>query len=142
MERYAQLTGPDVNGLRTVSPIVIESESPPGPQFGEWFACGGAGPGWTTADNGATYQRPAPVSMVPPVITMRQARLVLFTAGLINSVQAAINSLPSPDKEKAQIEWDYSNEVQRHNGFVATLGPALGLTEEQIDALFVAGAAL
>lgn len=87
----------------------------------------------------------APEPYVPPVprvLTMRQARLVLFTAGLINAVQTAIDSLPSPDKEKAQIEWDYSNEVQRHNGFVAALGPALGLSEAQIDALFVTGAAL
>lgn len=82
------------------------------------------------------------VPPVPRVLTMRQARLVLFTAGLINAVQTAIDSLPSPDKEKAQIEWDYSNEVQRHNGFVAALGPALGLSEAQIDALFVTGATL
>lgn len=79
---------------------------------------------------------------VPASITMRQARLVLLEAGHLASVQAAINSLSSPAKERAQIEWDYSNEVQRHNGFVATLGPALGLNDEQIDALFIAGAAL
>lgn len=88
------------------------------------------------------FTPPPPVSNVPASITMRQARLVLFTAGLIGAVQTAINSLPSPDKEKAQIEWDYSNEVLRHNGFVATLGPALGLSEAQIDALFITGATL
>lgn len=79
---------------------------------------------------------------IPLVLSMRQARLALLEAGLLNSVQTAINGLPSPQKERAQIEWDYSNEVQRHNGFVATLGPALGLNEAQIDALFVTGAAL
>lgn len=88
------------------------------------------------------FTPPPPVSLVPTVLTMRQARLVLFTAGLIGSVQAAIDSLPSPQKEKAQIEWEYSNEVQRHNGFVSQLAPALGLTSEQVDALFVTGAAL
>lgn len=88
------------------------------------------------------FTPPPPVSLVPTVLTMRQARLVLFTAGLIGSVQAAIDSLPSPQKEKAQIEWEYSNEVQRHNGFVSLLAPALGLTSEQVDALFITGAAL
>lgn len=88
------------------------------------------------------FTPPPPVSLVPTVLTMRQARLVLFTAGLIGSVQAAIDALPSPQKEKAQIEWDYSNEVQRHNGFVSQLAPALGLTSEQVDALFVTGAEL
>lgn len=101
-------------------------------------------------DNGATEEKqywsytppPPPQPTVPSSITMRQARLVLLAAGLIDSVQAAINSLPSPQKEKAQIEWEYSNEVQRHNGFVASLAPALGLADAQIDAMFMAGAAL
>lgn len=88
------------------------------------------------------FTPPPPPSLVPAKITMRQARLVLFTAGLLNSVNTAINALPSPAKDKALIEWEYSNDVVRHNGFVSTLGPALGLTEEQIDALFIAGAAL
>lgn len=142
MARYAQLSGPDANGVRTVSPNIIESETAPGIEHGEWVLCGNAGPGFTTTDNGLTCAPPAPLSLVPTALTMRQARLVLFTAGLIGSVQAAIDSLPSPQKEKAQIEWEYSNEVQRHNGFVSQLAPALGLSSEQVDALFITGAAL
>ncbi|MES2685493.1 MAG: hypothetical protein V4706_01660 [Pseudomonadota bacterium] len=141
MNRYAQLSGPDANGVYVVSPNIIESATDPDAELGAWVLCGNAGPGFTTLDK-VTFYPPPPVSNVPESITMRQARLVLFTAGLIGSVQAAIDSLPSPEKEKAQIEWDFSNEVQRHNGFVSTLGPALGLTEEQIDALFVTGATL
>ena len=75
-------------------------------------------------------------------ITMRQARLALLGAGLLDSVTTAINALPSPQKEAALIEWEYSSAVQRYNGFVSQLAPALGLTDAQIDALFVAGAAL
>lgn len=133
--RYGKLVGNTID-------VVSDCENQPGPEFGEWVPCGGAGPGWTTVDK-ITFTPPVPpLPSVPSAITMRQARLVLFTAGLIGAVQTAINSLPSPDKEKAQIEWDYSNEVLRHNGFVATLGPALGLSDAQIDALFIAGAAL
>ena len=84
----------------------------------------------------------APPTPIPTTLTMRQARLVLLGAGLLNSVATAINALPSPQKEAAQIEWEYSNEVQRNNGFVSQLAPALGLTEAQLDALFLAGAAL
>lgn len=141
MNRYAELTGPDSHGVRAIA-NTINAEEKPGPEHGEWVLCGDAGPGFTTTDGGLTFLAPVPVSLVPTVLTMRQARLVLFTAGLINSVQAAINALPSPQKEKAQIEWDFSNEVQRHNGFVSQLAPALGLTSEQVDALFVTGAAL
>lgn len=82
---------------------------------------------------------PAPPQppVVPSAVTMRQARLALLGAGLLDDVDAAINALPSPQKEAARIEWEYSQEVQRHNGFVSVLAPMLGLTEAQTDALFV-----
>ena len=84
---------------------------------------------------------PGPVP-APSEITMRQARLALLGAGKLAAVGAAIAAMPEPQKSAANIEWEYSNTVQRHNGFVAALGPALGLTADQIDALFVAGSAL
>ncbi len=93
-------------------------------------------------DNGVFTKPPAPPPVVPQEITMRQARLVLLGAGLLSGVQTAIDGLPSPQKEAAQIEWEYSNTLQRRNPFVLTLGPALGLNSAQIDALFIQGAAL
>jgi len=85
---------------------------------------------------------PAPVPQVPAAVTMRQARLALLGAGLLPSIQTAIDALPEPQKSAATIEWEYSQEVQRHNGFVSVLAPTLGLTDAQIDALFIAAAAL
>lgn len=79
---------------------------------------------------------------VPTSVTMRQARLALLGAGLLASVDAAIASLPSPQKEAAQIEWDYSSSVERNRPFVLTLGAAFGLSSAQLDALFIAAAAL
>ena len=84
--------------------------------------------------------RNAPV--VPRAVTMRQARLALLGAGALAGVDAAINAMPEPTRSAARIEWEYSQEVQRHNGFVAALGPALGMSSAQIDALFVAAAKL
>ena len=80
--------------------------------------------------------------LVPSEVTMRQARLALLGAGKLTLVDAAIDALPEPQRSAARIEWEYSSAVQRHNGFVEALGPALGMTPEQIDALFVAAAAL
>lgn len=79
---------------------------------------------------------------VPEVVTMRQARLALLQVGLLSNVEAAINSLASPQKEAAQIEWEYSQEVQRDKELVALLAPALGLNDAQLDALFVLAATL
>lgn len=83
-----------------------------------------------------------PPPAVPPAVTMRQARLALLGAGLLAGIDAAINALPSPQKEAAKIEWEYSQEVQRHNGFVSVLAPSIGLTDAQTDALFVAAKGL
>lgn len=83
-----------------------------------------------------------PMPSVPYEVTMRQARLVLLGAGLLDDVEAAINALPSPIKEQARIEWDYSSTVQRHNGLVSQLGPLLGLTEAQLDSMFITAKAI
>lgn len=79
---------------------------------------------------------PAP-AVVPQAVTMRQARLALLAAGLLPAVSTALAALPSPQKEAAQIEWEYSTEVQRHRPLVQALGPALGLDDAALDALFI-----
>jgi hypothetical protein len=86
---------------------------------------------------------PAPQpAAIPQVVTMRQARLALLGAGLLAQVEAAINALPSPQKEAARIEWEYSQEVHRDREFVSVLGAAMGLNDEQLDALFTTAAGL
>ncbi len=104
-------------------------------------AQGNEGIGWLY-DGQEFSSPPPPPPAIPQEVTMRQARLALLDAGLLSSVQAAINSLPEPDKTKAQIEWEYSNALQRGNPFVATLGAALGLNEQALDNLFITAAKL
>ena len=87
----------------------------------------------------AANQPPPPV---PQIVTMRQARLALLGAGLLSQVDAAIDALPEPQKSAARIEWDYSSEVHRSRPFVQQLGHALGLSDEQLDALFTQAATL
>ena len=71
---------------------------------------------------------------VPTVVTMRQARLALLQAGLLSLVESAIASMESP---AAQIEWDYSQEVNREQPLVKQLAEALNLTSDQLDNLFL-----
>lgn len=84
---------------------------------------------------------PMPVA-VPSSVTMRQARLALLAAGLLAGVESAIAALPSPQKEAVQIEWEYAATINRDDALVASLGAALGLTDGQVDAMFLAAAAL
>ena len=90
----------------------------------------------------AILQANQPPAVVPQVVTMRQARLALLGAGLLAQVDAAIDALPEPQKSAARIEWDYSSEVHRNHPFVQQLGHALGLNDEQLDALFTQAATL
>lgn len=79
---------------------------------------------------------------VPESITMRQCRLKLLDLKLLGLVEQAINSLPSPQKEQAQIEWEYASEVRRDNPLIGQLMQALGMGETELDNLFIEGAKL
>ena len=94
------------------------------------------------ADGNTPEPYVVPPSPLPTVVTMRQARLALLGAGLLPDVTAAINALPSPQKEAAQIEWEYAQTVEREWGLVPMLGAALGLDDLALDQLFVTAAAL
>ena len=90
---------------------------------------------------------PAPADPVPPVVissvTMRQARLALLGAGLLDSVDAAIAAIPDPTQRRAaETEWEYAQTVDRSSAFTQQLATGLGLTSEQLDALFTQAAAL
>jgi hypothetical protein len=80
--------------------------------------------------------------MVPQQVTMRQARLALLADGKLSSVDAAIDSLDSPERETARIEWDYSSSVERSRPLVVLLGQALGIDEDALDQLFITAAGL
>ena len=96
--------------------------------------------GWSYA--GGDVVAPSVTVPVPAEVTMRQARLALLAAGLLDDVEAAIAGMDEPAKTAAQIEWEYSNALERDNTLVAILGPALGLSSNQIDDLFRAAAQL
>lgn len=80
---------------------------------------------------------------VPEQVTMRQARLALLAAGLLDDVEEAIAAIPDPVQRKAaQIEWEYANMIERQSEFVQQLAVGLGLSTEQLDDLFMQAAAL
>lgn len=86
---------------------------------------------------------PAPPPAVPASVSMRQGRKALASVGLLGAVDAAITSIADPAQRiDAQIEWEYATEIRRESPLIASLGPALGLSEAQIDSLFIAAAAI
>lgn len=89
---------------------------------------------WLAAGN--TPEPADPEPQVFPVVTMRQARLALSEAGLLDAVNAAIVSAGGA----AVIEWEYATEVKRSWPLVTMLASTLGLTEVQLDSLFTLAA--
>ncbi len=79
---------------------------------------------------------------VPRVVEMAQARLALLQAGLLTQVQSAIDAMPGTDGQAARIAWEYRATVRRDSTLVQALAQQLALTDEQLDALFTAAAAL
>lgn len=77
---------------------------------------------------------------LPRFATARQIRLALLDAGLLDSVTTAFADLAEPMKTKAQIEWEYATEIDKESPLIQALYPKLGLTEDQLDDLFVAAA--
>jgi len=76
------------------------------------------------------------------VVTMRQARLALHQADKLTLVSDAIALIPEPDKSLISIEWEYASTVERTSPWMSTMGSALGLSEDQLDELFVTARSL
>jgi len=79
---------------------------------------------------------------VPQSVTMRQARLALLGAGLLSSVETAIASMSEPERTAAQITWEFAQTVDRQFGMVPELAASLGMTDAQIDDLFITASKL
>ena len=80
--------------------------------------------------NGAWIAGPIPV---PKSVTPLQARRALLAANLLDTVTAAVASGPV----ETQLAWEFANSIDRNSDFTKSLGSALGLSDAQIDELFI-----
>lgn len=88
--------------------------------------------------DGTQEAPPGPVA--PASVTMRQARLALLAADRLGMVEIAIAGLESPQREAAQIEWEFAATVDRVSPLVATLAAVTGMNDEELDQLFMLAA--
>lgn len=124
-----------IQGARCAN--VVEQEDQP--QIGgDWVECTGlaVGPGSRLVGGEWLPALPAVVSSV----SMRQAKLALYAAGKLATVETAINALPEPDKTLALIEWNSASAVDRNHPTVSLISAAAGMSSAEIDALFTAAA--
>jgi hypothetical protein len=98
--------------------------------------------GWQLVDGAAvpiTVPVPAPEApTVPEAVTPRQIRRALNAAGLRSAVEAAV----AQASQDVRDDWEFALEVRRDHPELNAMATALGLTSEQLDALFIAAAAI
>jgi len=80
---------------------------------------------------GALAGAPSQSAPVPRIVSMRQARLALLEAGLLDAATAAITAGPA-----AVIEWEYATVVDRTSPLVIAAAAALGLSDDALLELF------
>lgn len=79
----------------------------------------------------------------PQSVSMRQGRLALLQAGLLNQVNSAIQAIEDPvQKAAAEIEWEYAQTIDRDSTFTQTLAAQLGLTNSDLRNLFTLASTL
>ena len=86
----------------------------------------------------ATEASPAEIAATLTV-TRFQARAALHQAGLLADVEAAVAASDDPT---VKLAWAESIEFPRGSPTIAALAVAIGLTDAEVDALFIAAAAI
>ncbi|WP_428843145.1 hypothetical protein [Sinorhizobium terangae] len=87
---------------------------------------------------------PPTPSVHMPALSSRQIRLGLVNGGFtMAQVSAVIDAMPDGnEKETARIEWEYATTFNRTHPLIASVGAALGLTDDEIDAKWSAALTL
>jgi hypothetical protein len=116
----APTTPPSVPSNQTVT------EGPPVLESGEWVQS------WDTRE--ATQEEIE--SRKVSAVSMRQARLALFEADLLDDVDTVIDAFTEPTRSLAKIEWEYAGTVEKNSPLVIILKDYLNLSDTDIDNIF------
>lgn len=92
--------------------------------------------------DGETFTAPSAQVPIPQSVTMRQARLALLAAGLLDTAEAVIAGIPGDVGRAARIEWEYAQEVRRDNALLQQVQALAGFSDQDVDSLFLSAAAL
>jgi len=101
-----------------------------------WVECGPeVAVGWTYDGE---FRPPVVEPTQVTVVTMRQARLALHQASLLDAVEQAVAVSDTP----VQIEWEFAHEIRRDWPTLTALASVLGLSDLEVDQLFALAATL
>ena len=75
--------------------------------------------------------------VVPQEVQLWRARTVLKLLGMEQVIEVALNSLDEPLKTGALYIWQFGTTVERNSQTVLLLQTVLGLTDAQVDDIFI-----
>jgi hypothetical protein len=87
---------------------------------------------------GHYLDREQPSSRVPLEIQNWRAKVVLGQMGLIGTIESSLENLPEPQRSVVLTAWKGDAKLARRGETVNALASSLGLSKEQVDALFIA----
>ena len=82
-------------------------------------------------------EQPIEVVIVPQEVQLWRARVVLKLLGMEQVIEIALNSLEEPTKTGALYIWQFGTTVERNSQTVLLLQTVLGLTDAQVDDIFI-----
>jgi hypothetical protein len=89
---------------------------------------------WESNQIGQDYITTISKSMVPAFVTRRQLRLALLAFGMLSTA----NEFVSEQSEEVKIYWNDSQEFYRQHPMIISMSAQFGLTESQVDNIFIA----
>jgi hypothetical protein len=81
---------------------------------------------------------PAPPPRVPREIANWRAKAVLSAMGKLAAVEAAIQSMPEPERTIVSLAWSGDAKLARKGKTVTGMAAVLGLSDDAVDELFIA----
>ena len=98
-------------------------------------------PGYTASDtaaigdtfDGVKFQKPVKIEPVPETITKFQAKAALLQMGKLADFQALVDR----DSDLIRLAWAETNTFHRSSPGLVRLSKAAGLTDKQLDDLFI-----
>jgi hypothetical protein len=82
---------------------------------------------------------PKPPPSVPRQVSPAALRLAMIDRGIdMTQIDALMDNVEDPtEKQKAKMQWEYALSIHRNHPLVISFGAALGLSETDIDNIFI-----
>ncbi|GAA0215249.1 hypothetical protein GCM10009125_00350 [Castellaniella daejeonensis] len=96
-----------------------------------------------TPEEVEAHLNPPQAPYIPQVVTRAQGKAALIGAGLWDDVLAYVDGIADPTQQAlARVALDDTTEWRRDSPSLATAAAALGLSDDDLDGLFVAAAGI